>query len=439
METFSESTDSAAPAEKNRENAPAENDAPAVRIKIVGVGGAASRTVARLCESKKIRAEFFAVDTSSTDLAAVARAGVKPVLIGENIVGGIGTGASAKRGAQAAAASAETLREMLAGADLLLLVASLGRGTGSGASVEILKIALEIGIVSVCFATTPFSAEGADSTRQASLAIDVLHARSNAFVLIENNLIAQSVSAESSFSEGFKISDRWLEHGISACCRMLDNRTGRMNIDFAAFRSLFPTPGARTLFSIGGGEGANAQEAALNELFHSPLLKTVTACAEQSETLAVHIETGTDPKIALINETVQRVSDRFGGGNRVLLSYAVNPDLGERAVEICVFGASGFHRSATSVFPKNRAAAAPSAAAEPDVLVLSGDFGTAQKNAAETLAFTQMSADEKTSDRLFEGKELDTPTYVRRGINLDTMFATKKKELDASLATKRIL
>ncbi|MBQ2731823.1 MAG: hypothetical protein IJF68_02080, partial [Opitutales bacterium] len=194
---------------------------PPLRLKVVGVGGAATRTVARLCEAKIFAAEFIAVDTSAAELAALERFGVKTVLIGETITGGSGAGMDAMRGAAAAKASEETLRSMLAGTDLLILIASLGRGTGSGASVEVVNLAREIGLVSVCFATTPFAWEGAKSTEQASLAIDALHANSNAFILIENNLIAQAVASGGSFSEGFKISDRWIESGVSSCCRML--------------------------------------------------------------------------------------------------------------------------------------------------------------------------------------------------------------------------
>jgi len=409
MENFPE------PQNQNPPNVPAGNK---TRIKIVGVGGAASRTVARLCSAKKIDATFVAVDTCMADLNALNSSGVKTVLIGENVAGGIGARMQASLGARAAAESEETIREMLAGTDLLVLVASLGRGTGSGASVEILKNAFNLGIASVCFATTPFSFEGADSTTQAMMAIDALHAKSNAFILIENNLIAQSVKNGGSLLDGFKISDRWLENGISACCRMLRNETGRMRVDFAAFRSLFPNVGLETLFSIGSGNGENAQETALKELFHSPLLKTKTALAGTTETLAVHIESGTDPQLAFINETAQRVQDRFGGGKRMLLSYAVNPELGD-GIEICVFGASGIsqHR-ARQVRPKIQKTDAPAGTGSPEILVLTSDANETQ-NELDSSKDTDNATPENNSSELFMGLDLDRPTYVRKGINLD--------------------
>ena len=401
---------------------------PPLRLKVVGVGGAATRTVARLCEAKIFAAEFIAVDTSAAELAALERFGVKTVLIGETITGGSGAGMDAMRGAAAAKASEETLRSMLAGTDLLILIASLGRGTGSGASVEVVNLAREIGLVSVCFATTPFAWEGAKSTEQASLAIDALHANSNAFILIENNLIAQAVASGGSFSEGFKISDRWIESGVSSCCRMLLNTTGRMRVDLAAFRNLFPAVGTRTLFSVGFGSGGNAQEDALTELFRCPLLKTRTSVAGTAETLAIHIETGVEPQLAFVSETAQRVKNRFGGDLRTLPSYAVNPALGDR-LEICVFGAAGIREASRVVRKKPKKEA--SDAMPGGVLVLNSDDADGNDFDREEPG---LGLDDRrggfadTRSRLFEGKDLDTPTYIRKQINLDKTLAKKKKE-----------
>ncbi|MBQ6705687.1 MAG: hypothetical protein IJN19_06770 [Opitutales bacterium] len=401
---------------------------PPLRLKVVGVGGAATRMVSQLCAAKTFAAEFVAADTSVSELVAAERFGVRTVLLGENITGGIGAGTEASRGAAAAKASEETLRAMLAGTDLIVLIASLGRGTGSGASVEIVNLARETGVPSVCFATTPFSWEGVKSTEQASVAIDALHANSNAFILIENNLIAQTVASGGSFSEGFKVSDRWIESGVTACCRMLLNTSGRMRVDLASFKNLFPNVGTRTLFSVGGGEGGNAQEEALTELFRCPLLKTRTSVASDAETLAIHIETGTEPPLAFVNETVQRVKDRFGGDLRTLSSYAINPSLGNR-LEICVFGAAGLRKASRVVHPVSKKKK-PDTVMPGGVLVLGADDDdVSDGNAEPTLALDdRLGGFAETRHRLFEGKDLDTPTYIRKQINLDKTLAKKKKE-----------
>lgn len=400
------------------------SQAAGLRLKIVGVGGAASRTVARLCAAKKFSAEFVAVDTCKSELDALLPTGVKTVLIGENVTGAIGAGTDAARGAAAAKDSEDVLRQMLAGTDLLLLVTALGRGTGSGAAIEIASIAQESGLLSVCFATTPFAWEGSKSTEQASCAISALHARSNAFVLIENNLIAQSSAEAREFLEGFKISDRWVESGIASCCRMLLNTKGKMRVDFAAFRTLFPTVGTRTLFSVGMGQGSNAQEEALTDLFCCPLLKTLTSVAGHAETLAIHIEVGSEPPLSFISETAQRVKERFGGDSRTLPSYAVNPDLGD-GVQICVFGASGIQTASKIVRPR----APKKVPNEIDVLVLSPDEPEKDLRGEPELAIDDRRGPFESTRRIFEGRDLDVPTYIRKDINLDKALQKKKKEL----------
>lgn len=407
--------------------------APAVKIKVIGVGSAAARIVGRLSRSRRMRAEFVAVDTSEPELESLSGTGVKPVLIGESITGGSGAGTDATLGARSAKASEESIREVLSGSDLLVLVVSLGRGTGSGASVEIADLARKSGIVSVCFATTPFSWEGTLPTKQATLAIDALHARCNAFVLIENNLIAQTRGSDAR-AECFKISDRWLESGVSACCRMLLNEKGRMRVDFAAFRTLFPSVGMRTLFSVGAGTGPNAQEAALEELFRCPLLKARTSVAGTAETLAIHLETGTEPPLAFVSETAQRVKDRFGGDTLTIPSCAVDPTLGD-GVEICVFGASGLREALHVVRPSGTSDETDSTDAaaragdgdddsagsggEGDVLVLTADDGSRSRKSSRKRGKHAASTFQSASRWLFEGKDLETPTYIRMQINLD--------------------
>ena len=410
---------------------PGAGTPPALRVKLVGVGGSACRTVARLCREKQIDAECVAVDTSAADLAGAAASGVRTLLIGENVAGGAGAGADAARGALAARASDEALRSMLAGTDLLILVASLGRGTGSGAAVEIANLAREAGLLCVCFATTPFSWEGTASTKQASEAADALQANCGAFILLENNLLAQTEDAGASYSEGFRISDRWLETGISACCRMLRNDAGRMRVDFAAFRGIFPVVGMRTLFSVGFGEGAAAQEDALTDLFRCPLLKTRTSAAGPSETLAVHIGLGAEPQISFINEIVQRVKDRFGGDSRTFPSYAVDPALGSR-IELCVFGATGKREASRVVHPSPRTAPPPSR--ESGMLVLSPDDVGADAVSADDELDIPDSRGVFGSLRsaLFEGLDLDKPTYFRKQINLERELEKKKKALGLS-------
>ena len=419
-----------APAAEDGGNAPAAAK-PALRLKIVGVGGAATRTVARIRRHGAVAAEFVAVDTSRPELDSLAGEGMRTLLIGESVTGGSGAGTDATRGAKAAKASEDSLREMLAGTDLLVVVASLGRGTGSGASVEIVNLAREIGLTSVCFATTPFSWEGTSSTEQASVAIDALQANSNAFILIENNLIAQTDAAGGSASEGFRISDRWIETGVSACCRMLLNESGRMRVDLAAFRSLFPVVGMRTLFSVGFGAGESAQEDALTELFRSPLLKTRTSVAGAAETLAIHVEFGAEPQIAYVSEIAQRVKDRFGGESRTLPSYAVNPELGDR-IELCVFGASGMRAAARVVRPAPKKNVASEKRLESDVLVLSADLDEIRdESAPDELSLGDRRGIFGVTRSLFEGQDLDTPTYYRKQINLEKALAKKKKELGA--------
>lgn len=404
---------------ENPKNVPAGTPAE-MRLKIAGIGGAATRVIAELARTSRHAAEFLAIDTNAAelDLSRAECPALKTVLIGETSLGGVGAGMDAARGAEAARTSEETLREMLAGTDILVFVAALGRGTGSGASVEIAKIARAAGVFTVCFATTPFSWEGSSFAKRAEAAVEELRSNCNAFVLIENDLVSQIGLAEENRAVCGKISDRWIRTGVSACCGMLLNETGPIREDFAAFRSLFPAAGTRTLFSVGSGEGESAQETALTELSRCPLLKASTSAANFVEKLVVHLRTGTVPAPAFLNETVQRVKDKFGGNDVTLFGYTVDPECGENNVEICVFGATERRENNAPRVARRREDNAPATPGENGVLTLSpyDDPMPKGKNARKVSVPAQGFG--ATRVRLYNGENLDIPTFLRKRIDL---------------------
>ena len=184
-------------------------------------------------------------------------------------------------------------------------------------------------------------------------------------------------------------------------------------------------------YSPCGDQPAAAQEDALTDLFRCPLLKTRTSAAGPSETLAVHIGLGAEPQISFINEIVQRVKDRFGGDSRTFPSYAVDPALGSR-IELCVFGATGKREASRVVHPSPRTAPPPSR--ESGMLVLSPDDVGADAVSADDELDIPDSRGVFGSLRsaLFEGLDLDKPTYFRKQINLERELEKKKKALGLS-------
>ena len=111
--------------------------------------------------------------------------------IGENITHGLSTGGDAALGRAAAKEDTIALEGVLQGYDFLLLVVGLGGGTGNGAVPEILRLAKELGMYTLCLATLPFEFEGDARARQAEWGLAEVREYADAVVCFKNQRLVE--------------------------------------------------------------------------------------------------------------------------------------------------------------------------------------------------------------------------------------------------------
>ena len=128
------------------------------RIKVVGVGGAGGAAINRMVEAGVGNVEFIAVNTDAQALHH-SKAQTK-IHIGKDTTRGLGAGADPTVGQKAAEESAEEIRKAVEGADMVFVTIGAGGGTGSGAGPIVAKVAKDLDILVVGFATKPFAFEG---------------------------------------------------------------------------------------------------------------------------------------------------------------------------------------------------------------------------------------------------------------------------------------
>ena len=73
---------------------------------------------------------------------------------------GLGAGCDPNKGRKAAEESREDIKPLLQGASLVIIIAGMGGGTGTGASPVIADIAKEVGALTIAVVTRPFCFEG---------------------------------------------------------------------------------------------------------------------------------------------------------------------------------------------------------------------------------------------------------------------------------------
>lgn len=408
-----------------------------VVIKLIGVGGGGSNAVDRL---KTENLDRLLLAVINTDLKALNTSPVQEkALIGASLTRGLSAGGDPELGRKAAEADSEKITTVVKGADLVFLVAGLGGGTGSGAAPVVAEIASRNGAVVIAFVTLPFSFEGGRRRKQAEEALVELRRVCDAVIPLSNDMLLQEGSEQTSVMDSFARADEWIGRGVKSIWGML-SRTGLINVDFTAVRTVFHQRGGKTLFGLGVGEGDNAAMAAFEDLKQCPLLHT-PEYARKADRLLVNITGGADLSLAKVNELMSAITDEFGREAHVVMGAAIDDAL-QGKVEICVMGAADLSgrnqvRRAPQVAvppkppgrrpaPTGKVLISAEAPPAPSKTVVEGETPAVHdpnKVQQDEFGFQQEPVEnrgsfDKSDRNLFEGQDLDIPTYLRKGIKI---------------------
>ncbi|MFA5058803.1 MAG: cell division protein FtsZ [Opitutaceae bacterium] len=399
-----------------------------IAIKLVGVGGAGSNAIDRLKMENLERLQLAVVNT---DLQALSSSPVPDkVLIGSSVTRGLGAGSDPELGREAAEADREKIAEVVKDCDLVFLLAGLGGGTGSGAAPIVAEVATEQGALVIAFVTMPFSFEGGRRLKQAEEGLAALRRVCDAVVPLSNDILLQEGGDNMGVLDAFALADEWIGRGVKSIWAMLF-RTGLINLDFATLQQVFQSRGGKTLFSLGRGEGPQAVAQTVESLRICPLLHT-SEFSRKADRLLVNIIGGTDLTLPMVNELMTAITDQYGKDAHVIMGAVIDEGMQQR-LEVCVLGTTDIggrgpaHRrllaargapapAAKTVGVKTPAAAVPAVAA-----VTTQAAAAAAKAEQNEFSFHEIESRgyfDKTDRNLFEGQDLDVPTYLRKGIKV---------------------
>ncbi len=418
-----------------------------VNIKLIGVGGAGCNAIDRLQLANLERVTFAAVNTDSQALAGSVVQ--EKLLIGRGVTRGLGAGGDPELGRLAAEAERESVTAMVRNSDLVILVAGMGGGTGSGAAPVVAETASKAGAVVIAFVTMPFTFEGGRRGKQAEDGLIALRAVADAVIPLPNDMLLQQSEDNASVLAAFARGDEWIDRAVRSITGMLF-RTGLMNLDFASLREIFAFRGGKTLYGLGFGDGADAVNAAIEDFRNCPLLHT-PEFSRKADRLLVNIIGGPDLELNDVQHIMSVVTEEFGRNPHVAMGAVIDETWSQR-VEICVIGTTDVNgRAGRRALPeraiaRNRAAnraqaaegagsARPQSAAEREVAeaMAGDDASTAAGTRADTAGVHRAPVQQEefafgdaesrghfdnTDRTVFEGEDLDIPTFRRRGIRI---------------------
>ena len=324
------------------------------RIKVVGVGGAGGAAINRMIEAGVEGVEFIVVNTDAQALHH-AKAQIK-IHIGKNETRGLGAGANPLVGQKAAEESIEEIKKALEGADMVFVTIGAGGGTGSGAGHVVARVAKEMGILVIGFATKPFAFEGEKRRRNADLAIDNLRKAVDTLIIIPNDRLLQTIDRQTPLMEAFKVADDVLRQGVQGISDLITVH-GLINLDFADVRAVMTNAGS-ALMGIGRASGENRAVLAAQQAIESPLLEV---SIDGARGIILNVIGGNDLSMHEINTAAEAITSAADADANIIFGATINPDLdGEIIITVVAtgFDASYFARTAGAASDDSAAPAA---------------------------------------------------------------------------------
>ncbi len=238
------------------------------KIKVLGVGGSGSNTVARIAKFGVEGVDLIAINTDAQALH-VCKVPNK-ILIGKQVTKGLGAGMDPTQGADAARENEKEIVEALEGADMVFITCGFGGGTGSGATPVIAKLAKAKGILTVVVVTTPFSFEGEQRRVIAKQAIEELKGQVDSLLVVSNDKLLSVIDEKTTVSNAFEICDDILKQAVQGVTDVI-LAPGIISIDFASVMSVMKNSG-QALFGTARSIGENRAVEAATKAINSPLL-----------------------------------------------------------------------------------------------------------------------------------------------------------------------
>jgi len=382
------------------------------RISVVGVGDGGCNAVDTMAAHWENGPSLIAVNTDAQSLK-MTQASTR-LQIGEQITRNMGAGGDTNMGALSATDDFDTLQGLFRGMDLVFVVATLGGGTGTGATPIVARAARETGAMVIAFVTLPFTFEGERRMSQARQGLLNLQDQADVVIVIPNQALFAAAGSDATAEEAFHQTDYYLGMGIFAIWKLLTQR-GIINLDFATLRMVARCSGGASSFSYGEGKGPQRAQTAIQNALHSPLLDNGETLME-SESILVSILGGSDMSVREVETIMSAVENATRKEAHIHMGTSID-EAWDDAISVTIV-ASRFWRAEDEADEKSI----------PDHTVAEESpavpAGKKKKKKTETtqsqLLFEGISKGlfKDVEPTIIEGEDMDVPTFIRRRVTV---------------------
>ena len=394
--------------EKSSANRDIVNEPIGARIKVIGIGGGGGNAVNNMIRSGLRGVEFIAANTDAQALRS-SDATTK-MQLGHELTKGLGAGANPAVGEGAARESADDIRQVLQGADMVFVTAGMGGGTGGGGAAVVASIARELGALTVGVVTKPFLFEGKRRMSNADSGIEALKREVDTLITIPNQRLLSVSGRNTALLETFKKADNVLYQAVKGISDLILFE-GLVNVDFADVKAVMSEMGM-AMMGTGEGSGENRAVEAAEKAISSPLLEDISIHGARG--ILINVTAGPDVTLQEINEAAELIHAEAHDDANIIWGMVIDPEMGD-LVRVTVI-ATGFgeaaHRAATIPSATVVAPHVDSMAAEKNLDTPT--FARRQKeNSPEVLKLKKISVINSSEDE----EKYEIPTFLRRQVD----------------------
>ncbi len=382
------------------------------KIKVIGVGGGGGNAINNMINMGLDSVEYIALNTDAQALKN-SMADLK-VQVGSALTSGLGAGARPEIGREAVEENRHEIEESIESADMVFVTAGMGGGTGTGGAPVVAGMAKRKGILTVGIITTPFECEGKIRKKYALEGINELKKNCDTVIVIPNERLLDIADENTSLMEAFALANEVLysaTRGISDLILM----PGLINLDFADVRTTM-TDGGAAIMGSSTAQGNDRAEIAAREAINSPLLDGVSIRGARN--VLVNISAGSNLGMKETTTATSIIQQEAGDEAEIILGTVLDEEFGDE-IRVTVI-ATGFDlaedRTSAKVAPNKPLNAVAENAIK--------NQGQPKKEIATK--FTRTTGD------FYKGegnlKRLDTPSYLRRDLNVKKEEPTTAQE-----------
>ncbi len=237
------------------------------KIKVIGIGGGGTSIVSEISRSLD-KATFVVADTDTRGFGR--QKGVKYFLFGQDQTHGLGTGLNPELATHAAEIEKDKIAGLFQNQDIVIFIASLGGGVGSGATKVFAEVSKNSGAITLGIFTLPFKFEGGQKYKIAMKSLRELRQSLNVSITIPNERIFKVIDANTAIVEAFSKVNKQLIEGLESLIDLIYN-PGLINIDFADVKAILKGKGSEAFLNTAEASGKDRAETIVKDILHNHL------------------------------------------------------------------------------------------------------------------------------------------------------------------------